>query len=50
VPPAASAWILGHAVRVTRNERHMGYLTPNEMGFVLTRWGFGAINLVVRAI
>lgn len=36
--------VIGDMIRTTRSERHMGYLTPDEMGYVLTRSGFGGID------
>lgn len=29
---------------VRRSEQHLGYLTPDEMGYALTRAGFGAVD------
>jgi len=35
---------VAEGVLITRNEQHMGYLTPDEMGYVLVRSGFGAVD------
>lgn len=39
-----SEYVGDNMIRTTRSERHMGYLTPDEMGYVLMRSGFGGID------
>lgn len=36
--------VIGNMIYTTRSTRHLGYLTPDELGYVLTRSGFGGID------
>ncbi len=40
---------LADAVRVTRTEQALGYLTPDELGYVLTRSGFARVEEYLRS-
>lgn len=40
---------LVNAVRITRREQALGYLTPDELGYVLTRSGFARIEDYLRS-
>jgi hypothetical protein len=35
---------LGHAIRITTHVHQLGYLTPDEMGYAVTRAGFGHVE------